>query len=43
MDNVVVGIVRTGLGFELVDEREGVKEYRAKQDIRRLERPSLAS
>jgi len=39
VDDVVVGVVREDLGFELVVEREGVKKYRVRRDIRR-QRPS---
>ena len=43
VDDVVIGVVWEDLGFELVVEREGVKKYRVRQDIRRLKRTSLAS
>ena len=43
LDNVVVGVVRKDLWFELVVEREGVKKYRIRWDIRRLKKTSLVS
>jgi hypothetical protein len=43
LGDVVVGVVRTDLGFELVVEQEGVKRYQGRQDIRRLTRTLLAS
>jgi hypothetical protein len=36
VDDVVIGVVREDLGFELVVEWEGVKKYRVRRDIRRL-------
>jgi hypothetical protein len=43
VDDIVVGVVRADLAFELVVEREGLKKYRVRRDIRRLKRTSLAS
>jgi hypothetical protein len=42
-DDTVVGVVRGDLAFELVVERERLKKYRVRWDIRRLKRTSLAS
>lgn len=43
VDDVVVGVIRADLAFELVVKREGVKKYRVRRDIRMLTRTSLAS
>ena len=43
VDDVVVGVVRADLVFELVVEREGVKKYRVRQDIQMLKRTLSAS
>jgi hypothetical protein len=43
VDDVVVGVVRADLVFELVVEREGLKKYRVRWDIQRLKRTLLAS
>jgi hypothetical protein len=43
VDDVVVGVVRADLAFELVVEWEELKKYRVRRDIRRLKRPLLAS
>ena len=43
VDDIVIGVVQEDLGFEPVVEREGVKKYRVRRDIRRLKRTSLAS
>jgi len=43
VDDVIVEVVRADLGFDLVVEREGVKKYRVRRDIRRLKRTLLVS
>jgi hypothetical protein len=42
MDVVVVGVVRADVTFVVVD-REGLKKYQVRRDIRRLQRTLLAS
>jgi hypothetical protein len=43
VDDVVVGVVRADLVFELVVEREGVKKYRVRREIQMLKRTLSAS
>jgi hypothetical protein len=43
VDDIVVGVARADLVFELVVEREGVKKCRVRRDIQMLKRTLSAS